>query len=140
MEIRNAFIDHPDQPTAQELESALGPAAEAWQQLIEWLAREHGVVGQEWKSFSPKFGWTLKLKLKKRTIVHLGPCAGAFHAAFILGDRAVVAAKTAALPKPVLTAIEGARRYAEGTGVRFTIRNSADLSGIQRLAEIKIAY
>jgi Protein of unknown function (DUF3788) len=139
LELRNAFIGHPLQPTVQEVEAALGPASTAWQVLIDWLAREHGVTDQQWKSFSPKFGWSLQLKLKKRTIVHLGPCQGAFNAAFILGDRALAAAKTGKLPKAVLTRLKEARRYTEGTGLRLTIRKEGDLAVIRRLAEIKLA-
>jgi hypothetical protein len=139
METCNAFIGHPAQPTAQEIGSVLGSAADAWNQFIDWLAKEHGVVDREWRSFSPKYGWTLLLKLKKRTIVHLGPCVGAFHAVFILGDRAVAAAKGSRLPKTILKPLEEARRYTEGTGVRFTVRKPAELAGIRRLAEIKLA-
>ena len=51
---------------------------------------------------SPKYGRSLRLKLKKRTIVHLCPCDGSFRVAFILGDRAVKAARQSDLPKSML--------------------------------------
>jgi hypothetical protein len=31
----------------------------------------YGCSGREWKSYSPKYGWTLRLKQKKRTILYL---------------------------------------------------------------------
>lgn len=139
MDIPNAFIGKAEKPTAQEVSSALGSSAKTWEKLVDWLAEEHDVNVQEWKSYSPKYGWSMKLKLKKRTIVHLSPCKGCFRVAFILGDKAVKAAKEGALSKPVLKMIEDAPRYPEGTGVRFVVKRIGDLAPIRKLAAIKLA-
>ena len=135
----NAFIAQETQPTETELASALGPSAEAWKQFIDWLATEQGVTQQEWKSISPKYGWSLRLKLKKRTILYLAPCDGCFRVAFALGDHAVKAARESLLSKSVLKIIDEAPRYAEGTGVRLTVKGSKDLAPIRKLAKIKLA-
>jgi len=105
MEIPNAFIGQPAQPTDAEIAAALGPTAETWKQLLDWLAAQ-GASIQEWKSSSPKYGWSLLLKLKKRTIVYLAPCDGCFRVSFVLGDRAVAAARQSDLPKPVLKLLD----------------------------------
>jgi hypothetical protein len=39
----------------------------------------------------------------------------------------------------VLTAIDEARRYAEGTGLQLIVRRASDLLAIQKLVEIKLA-
>jgi hypothetical protein len=139
VDLPNAFILQKTQPTATELASALGPSAGTWKQLVDWLATEQGVTEEEWKSISPKYGWSLRLKLKKRTIVHLGPCHGCFRVVFILGDRAVEAARKSDLPKAVIKAIDEATRYAEGTGIRLTVKGSKDLAPVRKLALIKLA-
>jgi len=135
----NAFVGRTEKPTAKEVSAALGSSAKTWERLVDWLAKEHGVTIQEWKSYSPKYGWSMKLKLKKRTIVHLAPCEGCFRVAFILGDKAVKAAKESDLSKPVLKMIEDAPRYPEGTGVRFVVKRIGDLAAIHKLAAIKLA-
>ncbi len=135
----NAFIGKTQKPSAQEIFEALGPSAETWQQFVHWMAREQGVALEEWKCISPKYGWSLRLKLKKRTIVHLSPCEECFRVVFILGDRAVKAARKSDLPKPVLKIIHDAPRYAEGTGVRLEVKKAADLAAIRKLALIKLA-
>ena len=56
METPNAFVGKAAQPTPKEVSAALGPSAEAWLELVEWLTPEQGVTGQEWKSSSPKYG------------------------------------------------------------------------------------
>jgi hypothetical protein len=139
MVVSNAFINHTAQPTPSEIESALHPTAALWQGLIEWLGAEHGVSGQEWKSTSPKYGWSLRMKLKQRTIVYLAPCNGCFRAAFVLGARAVAAAHQTNLPESVVKAIDKAPRYAEGTGVALIVRGPDDLVAVQKIAQIKLA-
>jgi hypothetical protein len=139
MEPVNAFIGHFTQPSPQEIAAALGATAALWQQLIDWLAAEHAIADREWKSTSPKYGWSLLLKLKKRTIVYLGPCDDCFRASFILGDKAVAAARASDLPKSVVEVIDASRRYAEGTGVRLLVKRPADLAAVRKLAQIKLA-
>jgi hypothetical protein len=138
MDIPNAFIGKPAQPTNQELSAALGATAEVWKQLLDWLA-EQGVADQEWKSVSAKYGWGLRLKLKKRTIAYLGPCDGCFRVAFVLGDRAVAAARKSELSKCALKLLDEAPRYAEGTGMRLMVTASEDLADVRQLALIKLA-
>ncbi len=139
MEIQNAFVGKPEKPTPLELSSVLGATGSLWDQLVDWLAKEQDVAIQEWKSHSPKYGWSLRLKLEKRTIIYLSPSHGCFVAGFILGDRAVKAALQSALSKATIKAIKTAPRYSEGTGVRLIIKRPSDLPAIRKLALIKLA-
>lgn len=138
MEIQNAFVGRSETPTLEELDSVLGPTAAVWHELVEWM-ETHGAPEEEWKSSGAKYGWSLRLKQKKRNIIYLSPCKGCMRIAFILGDRAVAAARQAHLPKSVLDALEGAPRYPEGTGLRLVVRNERDLPAIEKLAQIKMA-
>jgi len=136
----NAFIGEPRKPTEKQLASALGPAKAVWDELLAELSAKLGVSGREWKSYSPKAGWSLRLKRKQRTILWLAPCPGAMHVAFILGDRALQACRAARLPRRVNEALDTAIRYPEGTAVRFDIKKAVDLPAIVKLAEIKTAH
>jgi hypothetical protein len=139
MDLPNAFIGNTHEPTPAELAAALGTAAAIWNDLVDWFARELGVTGQEWKSSSPKYGWTLVLSFKKRRIIYLIPCAGCFRASFILGDRAVAAAREAGLSKPTLRLLDEAPHYPEGTGFRMVVKTARHLPAIRKLAQIKLA-
>jgi hypothetical protein len=134
----NAFIDKPEKPTEEELASALGPTKALWDQLIAGLADENDVDIQEWKSYSLKAGWSLRLKHKKRTIVWLSPCRSCFRAAFVLGDRALEAARQSKLPQRVIKIINQAPRYPEGTGVRIDVKGPRDIPIVKRLATVKL--
>jgi hypothetical protein len=134
----NAFIGKAKRPTARELAVELGAAQPAWEQLAGDLAREHHVDVQEWKSLSPKYGWSLRLIRQKRTIVYLSPHRGSFTASFVLGDKAVKAARKAGLPASVIKDIDSAKRYAEGTGVRIAVESAKDLLLVNKLVHIKL--
>ena len=131
----NAFIGRTTAPTDDELSAELGAARALWDELLTELA----LPIQEWNSYSPKAGWSLKLILKKRTIVYLAPCHGSFRVAFVLGDKAMAAARQLKLPKAVLKIIDEAPRYPEGTGVRLEITARKDLAAVKKLAEVKLA-
>jgi len=139
MDLPNAFIGKITPPTDKEVAAKLGPASTAWKELIGWLSSQ-GIACGEWKSVSPKkYGWALRPALKKRTILYLGPCDGCFRVSFVLGDKAVIAARASDLPKSLLKEISEATRYAEGTGVRLMIRKPEDLASVRKLVQIKLA-
>jgi hypothetical protein len=135
----NAFIDKAKKPTEEELTAALGPAKAVWDRFIAGLAEENGVDVQERSSYSRKAGWSLRLKRKKRTIVWLAPCQGCFRVAFILGDKAMKAARECQLPKRVVKILEEAPKYPEGTGVRIHVNGFRDIPVLKKLAAIKLA-
>ena len=134
----NAFIGKSEKPTEAELAAALGPTKVLWDQLVDDLARESGVDVQEWNSYSPKAGWSLRLKCKERNIVYLGPLQGGFRIAFIFGDKAVKVARQSKLPARVLKIIAEAPRYPEGTGVRMLVNGPEDVEVVKQLALIKL--
>ena len=138
METVNAFVGKTTRPTEAEVEAALGSTAALWKQLVSWMA-EQGAAIQEWNSYSPKAGWALRLKQKKRNIVYLAPCVGHFRIAFIFGDRAVAAARAGNLSKSTLKLLDEAPRYPEGTGLRLMVKTAKDLAATKKLALIKMA-
>jgi Protein of unknown function (DUF3788) len=133
----NAFVGKANKPSNDELAAALGPAKTLWDELASDLVRENQIDVQEWNSYSPKAGWSLRLKHGERTIVYLVPLRGSFQAALALGDKAVKAAQQSALPARARKIIAEAPRYAEGTGVRINVDGSEDVSAVKKLARIK---
>jgi Protein of unknown function (DUF3788) len=134
----NAFVGKSERPSADELAAALGPAKALWDELVGDLVRENQIDVQEWSSYSPKVGWSLRLKHKERNIVYLIPWQGAFQVALVLGDKAVKVAQQSSLPAQVRKLIAESRRYAEGTGVRIGVRGPEDIAVIKQLARIKL--
>ena len=133
----NAFIGLAARPDDVQLTAALGSSRGAWDRLVADLAADCDV--EEWKSYSPKAGWALRLMRGKRAIVYLSPGNGGFTASFALGDRAFEAARSAALPAKIVQIIREAPKYAEGTAVRIDVKTVRDLPAVRKLAAIKLA-
>jgi hypothetical protein len=141
METLNAFIGRKEQPSAEAVAAVLGPADSLWNELIAWMADQLGVATQEWKGvYVHKYGWSLRLKLKQRNILYLGPCSGCFRVSFVLSDKAMAVAKAAKFPKKIMQTLAEAPRYPEGNGVCMVVIKASDLVPIRKLAEIKLAH
>ena len=134
----NVFAGHAKQPTEAHLAAALGDCYELWQHLVTDLEEELRIDAAEWHASSVKLGWSLRLQVKKRNIVYLGPREGWFLASFALGDKAIAAAKKSDLGSSVLRIIAESKRYPEGTAVRIEVRSETDLRTVKKLAKIKI--
>ena len=93
-------------------------------------------LSKEWKFM--KSGWVLVPKCKTRTVCYLFPAEGFFTAAFVLGEKAVDAARKSTLPKKILDAMEEAKPYAEGRGFYVRAAKPADLKHLITLATIKM--
>jgi hypothetical protein len=93
----NAFAAHAKRPTESELSSVLGGAKVLWNKLAAELKRDLKLDDEEWKSSSVKAGWLL--------------VTGFFLASFVLGDKAIAAARKSKLPKRVLRIRDEAKRY-----------------------------
>jgi hypothetical protein len=133
----NAFIARKEAPNEQDLTGVLGARKLLWDKLLADLDSRVGTDAREWKSYSPKAGWALRVLRGSRAIVYLSPGTGGFLASFALGDRAGQAARRSGLPASIIRLIDGAKRYAEGTAVRLEVRTPADTRIVLRLASIK---
>jgi hypothetical protein len=134
----NAFIGHGKPPTDAEMTAALGAAKPLWDLVVGDMARELELAEHEWKSYGAKHGWAFRLKRGKRNIVHMAPHQGCFTVLFILGERAVKAARASRLGRAAAKLIDEAPRYPEGTGIRFEVRRATDITLVRKLARIKL--
>jgi hypothetical protein len=127
----NVFIGKAKAPSEAELAVELGSAKALWDRLCAELQ-----LPGEWHSYSKKAGWSMRLKHGERNIVYLIPAQGAFEVSMVLGDRAVVAARTRGLERLLV----GAKRYAEGTALRFAVKGPKDFITVKKLVEIKLEF
>ena len=132
-----AFPDAASPPTAKTLAAMLGRTSRLWIQLNDEMQAAYGPLTEEW-NFAKVFGWSFRLKEKKRAVVYLAPRRGHFIASFALGEKACTAAKQASLPVRILSIVDDAPKYAEGRGVRIPVRTARDLAGVVTLAALKM--
>jgi hypothetical protein len=136
----NAFIGWTVAPADGELSVALGPTRPLWDQVLAALKDLFELKDWEWNSYSPKAGWSVRVKKGKRNILYLSPCKGCFRVTFILGGKAVQTARTNPVPTRVLKLIDQGQQYPEGLGIRLEVKSPKDLPPIQALTTLKLMY
>jgi hypothetical protein len=135
---QNAFAGRPERPTEREVEAVLEESFALWKRLVAELRDDLKLDKEEWNSSGVKYGWSLRLQLKKRNILYLGPRFGSFMASIVLGDKAVAVTRKSKLPAYVLKMIAEAKRYGEGTPVWIEVSEPEDLVPVKTLARIKV--
>lgn len=133
------FDDKSRPPTNGDLSNVLGTTFGLWTDLEARIASRFPSTSAVWAFSGKSTGWGRRLVCKDRIILYMTPCRGFFLVSFVLSERAVKAAHHSELPPAVLNAINGAKRYAEGTGVRFGIHDHGDLQSMETLAVLKMA-
>jgi hypothetical protein len=126
------------EPTNNDLFEVLGDAKAAWDCLKQSVVNMYLNVTEEWKYYGKASGWTLILKLKKRTILYLFPCKEYFIVQFVYGEKAVEKAILSSLPENIMESIREAKPYAEGRSFRVEVKDMDDLESINELIIIKI--
>jgi len=136
----SAFDNKAKEPSDKELAAALGRTSSAWDKLRAHLAAEYAPLTEDWKYHGQKYGWTLQLKRKKRTVLYMTPLERHFVVGLVLGEKAVRAARQSDLPEWVIAMINRAKKYVEGRGIRLEIKKQSDLAVVESLAAIKMAH
>jgi hypothetical protein len=134
----SAFDDKSKKPTPAKLRTMLGRTSAHWDGLTSHVAASYPPLDQTWNFAGANWGWSLRLRQKKRTVLYMTPCEKHFLVGFVLGGKAVQAARDSKLPESVLTAIDKAKKYPEGKALRIEVRTKKDLQIAKDLAAIKM--
>jgi len=135
----SVFLDTCREPQPEELPAVLDRSHLHWKRLLAHLAQQYAPLTDAWKCYIRKYGWSLQVKRRKRTVLYMTPQTKHFRVTFVLGDKAVAAARESDLPAQVMADIDGARKYVEGRSVGIDVRNKRDLAVVETLAAIKMA-
>jgi hypothetical protein len=139
MQALGALDDKSKKPQETDLQRVLGRSYTRWGELVAYIGAEYPPLELEWGFAGARWGWSLRLKQKKRTVLYLTPCTRHFLAGFALGEKAVRAAHAVTLQPSLLTAIDAAPKYAEGRGIRIEVRTKKEVEAVKQLAAVKMA-
>jgi hypothetical protein len=131
-------MDKSSMPTIKDLETALGSTYKLWKNSIDFTKQVYPEVVEEWNYSGDKFGWSFRLKDKKRVLVYLLPRDKFFKVAFVFGQKATDAIFESPISENIKSEIRSAKVYAEGRGIRVDVKNKSVIHDIEKLIEIKI--
>jgi hypothetical protein len=134
------FTNKAEIPDDSLLSAALGNLFGVWMNLREYVFGVYPKAIEEWNLPGQKYGWSFRIKDKKRAIIYMLPRDKYFLVAFVFGEKATKDALNSNIASEIKTIIESARVYAEGRGFRIEVRETAIIEDIKTLIDIKLKY
>jgi hypothetical protein len=134
------FMDKERLPSENDLREALGDKFELWMEIRDRVFQKYPEGREEWNFPGKKYGWSYRIKDKKRAILYLLPRDNAFMVAFVFGGKAFLAIMESELSDALKSELESARVYAEGRGIRIPVKDRSNLKDVFLLLDFKLAY
>jgi len=134
------FMDKSQVPSDAELRGVLGDKYKLWMEIRDRVYEKYPEGIEEWNFPGKKYGWSFRIKDKRRAIVYLLPRDGEFLAAFVFGGKAFEVIKKSDVSAQIISDLGTAKVYAEGRGVRIPVPDSSAKEDIFRLIDIKLAF
>ena len=82
------FPDKTKQQSDVDLKNALGKTYDLWIALRDLVFKKYQAAIEEWNYPGTKYGWSFRIKDKKRAIIYLLPRDSYFKVAFVFGEKA----------------------------------------------------
>jgi hypothetical protein len=137
---QSIFMEKSQIPTDDDLRRALGDKYSLWMEIRDRVFEKYPEGCEEWNFPGKKYGWSFRIKDRKRAIVYLLPRDQAFQAAFVFGGKAFDVIKKSDVSEQIKSDLENAKVYAEGRGIRIAVPDRSSLKDISILIDIKLAF
>lgn len=136
--MKSIFFDKNQLTTAEDLKNALGETFGIWKQFEAFAKSNYPETTADWHFSGEKFGWSYRIKDKKRVILYLLPRDKFFKAALIFGQMAVDQILDSNISEEIKIDLMAAKAYAEGRGIRIEVKDASNLEDIKKLIQFKI--
>lgn len=134
------FTDKLIIPNNNDLSEDLGQKIELWQNIRNIVFEKHPSATEEWNYPGKKYGWSFRIKDKKRAIIYFLPREKYFKVAFAFGQKATNEILASSISPYIKNELESARVYAEGRGIRIDVTDKEIMDDIKMLIDIKLKY
>ncbi len=132
------FRDKKITPSDKDLLEKLGATFDLWNQIQYFVLIKYPKGIPEWNYPGEKYGWSFRIKDKKRAIIYFLPRDKYFKVAFVFGQKATDYVLSSNISADIKIALEKATKYAEGRGIRIDVNDETIISDVKNLIEIKL--
>ncbi|ELR68666.1 hypothetical protein C900_05955 [Fulvivirga imtechensis AK7] len=136
----SVFTDKTIIPDEETLSSGIGDTYPLWNDIKSYVYEHYPKATEEWKYPGAKYGWSFRVKDKKRVIIYLLPRENYFLAAMVFSPKATEMVLESPITDIIKDELRAARPYAEGRGIRIPVKNQKDVKDIKLLIDIKLAH
>lgn len=140
MEDHSIFMDKLIVPNIDELKDKTGPLYPLWNELKDYIYSKYPEGREEWNFPGKKYGWSFRIKDKKRAIMYFLPREGYFKVAFVFGQKAYDVILKSDIHQSIKDDLINAKKYAEGRGVKIEIMSPDIIPDIRFLIGIKLKF
>ncbi len=134
------FMDKSQKPSDKDLKSGLGKTYAIWSLVSEYVNSKNSLFINEWNYPGVKYGWSFRIKDKKRAIIYLLPRKDYFKVAFVFGQKATDEINESNVSEGIKEELRTARVYAEGRGIRIDVKSKEIFKDIKQLVDIKLSH
>lgn len=137
---QSVFLDKMIKPTNSDLVEKLDLTFYLWKLLYDYVMRQYPNGVGEWNFSGQKYGWSYRIKDKKRAIIYLLPREKYFKVAFVFGQNATDHIMDSDINQEIKEELSLAKKYAEGRGIRIPVNDNSLMDDLKKLIDIKLMY
>lgn len=138
MEDISVFTDKSVIPSEGDLKESISDTFELWNLIKDYVHFKYPNSIDEWNFPGAKYGWSYRMKDKKRAIIYFLPRENYFKVAFVYGHKAFEMVMNSNVNNKIKEELNAAKQYAEGRGIRIDVVNSNIVNDIKTLIDIKL--
>lgn len=135
----SVFMDLANTPVTSDLEIPLGKTFSVWMEIRDFVFEKYPKAIDEWHVSVKKFGWSFRIKDKKRAIIYLSPRPGFFWVTMVFGQKATDQILVSDISQQIKEELMSSKVYMEGRVIRLDVLDGTNVNDIKKLVEIKIA-
>lgn len=132
------FQDKMTEPSGDNLKEAVAGTYPLWKELHEFVIQQYPKGIEEWKYPGKKYGWSFRIKDKKRNIIYFLPRDKYFKIALVFGEKATEQVLASDIPDEIKTELRNATAYVEGRGIRIDVKDQSPVDDIKKMIRIKL--
>lgn len=133
------FGDKNTIPVDNDLIEALGEGHGFWKDIRDYVYLRYPNAIDEWKHSGIKYGWSFRIKDRKRVIVYLSPRDKFFKVVMVFGQKAMDRIMNTDISDEIKEMLSSAIVYAEGRCIRIDVVDNNYIGDIKKLIDIKLS-
>ena len=137
---KSIFTEATKEPDNNNLQAALDKLFSEWQEIRNYVLGKYPSAVEQWSFTSEKYGWSFRIKDKKRAILYMLPRDKFFKVALVFGQKASDVIFESNISEAIKDELKAAKVYAEGRGIRIDIKNEKLIKDVKTLIDIKLAH
>lgn len=126
------------QPTDELVFSIIGENSVYWQQIVDYLYKNHFDITEEWRFYNDGKSWLYRTLRKKNTIYWIGVQKDNFRVSFWLSEKSIPMIEASDLPEHIKEEYRNTKPFNHSRCVTVIMGSQEDFENVLKLIELKL--